>query len=83
MGEIQLALQRGVSREGGATILPVILADADVPPLLREFPWIDLRDGNVENAVGQLVRRLERGRPVRPARPEHRGVRELARWRAW
>jgi hypothetical protein len=61
MQEVQLALQRGVSREGGANILPVFLADADVPPLLRQFQWIDLRDGNVEKAVGQLVGAIKAG----------------------
>jgi hypothetical protein len=53
--ELQVALHRQVSGEGGAVILPVILADADVPPLLRQFQWIDLRSGNIEKGVGQLV----------------------------
>jgi len=53
--EVQIALHRQVSGEGGAVILPVILEDADVPPLLRQFQWIDLRTGNVEIGVHQLV----------------------------
>jgi nucleotide-binding universal stress UspA family protein len=56
--EINLALHRQVSGEGGAGILPVVLAgavEADVPPLLRQFQWIDLRDGDVDKAVSQLV----------------------------
>jgi len=53
--ELQIALHRQVSGEGGAVILPVILADADVPPLLRQFQWVDLRGGNIEKGVGQLV----------------------------
>jgi hypothetical protein len=53
--ELQVALHRQVSGEGGAVILPVILADADVPPLLRQFQWIDLRGGNVDEAIRQLV----------------------------
>ena len=53
--ELQVALHRQVSGEGGAVILPVILADADVPPLLRQFQWIDLRGGDIEKGVGQLV----------------------------
>ena len=53
--ELQVALHRQVSGEGGAVILPVILADADVPPLLRQYQWIDLRGGNVEKGVRQLV----------------------------
>lgn len=53
--ELQIALHRQVSGEGGAVILPVILEDADVPPLLRQYQWIDLRGGNVEEGVRQLV----------------------------
>lgn len=53
--ELQIALHRKVSGEGGAIILPVILADADVPPLLRQYHWLDLREGNVEEGVSQLV----------------------------
>ena len=53
--EIQVALHRQVTGEGGAVIIPVILADADVPPLLRQYQWIDLRGGNVEKGVRQLV----------------------------
>ena len=53
--ELQLALHRQVSGEGGAVILPIILQDADVPPLLRQYQWIDLRDGNVERGVRELV----------------------------
>jgi hypothetical protein len=56
--ELRIALHRQMSGEGGAIILPVILADvadATVPPLLKDFRWVDLRDGDVEKAVGQLV----------------------------
>lgn len=56
--ELQVALHRQVSGEGGAIILPVILEDADVPPLLRQFQWIDLRDGNVEGGVNLLVKAI-------------------------
>lgn len=53
--ELRVALHRQVSGEGGAVILPVILEDADVPPLLRQYQWIDLRGGDIEKGVGQLV----------------------------
>ena len=53
--ELKVALSRQVSGEGGAVILPVILEDADVPPLLRQFQWVDVRGGNIERGVGQLV----------------------------
>jgi hypothetical protein len=53
--ELQVALHRQVSGEGGAVILPVLLDDADVPPLLRQYQWIDLRDGDIKKGVSQLV----------------------------
>ena len=53
--ELQIALHRQVSGEGGAVIIPVILEDADVPPLLRQYQWLDLRGGNVEQGVRKLV----------------------------
>jgi hypothetical protein len=44
------------------------LADADVPPLLRQFQWIDLRGGDVEKGVSAIevvrVRITEAGRRV-------------------
>jgi hypothetical protein len=51
--EMQIALHRQVSGEGGATILPILLADAD--PLLRTRQWVDLRGGNFEKGVAQLI----------------------------
>ncbi len=53
--ELQVAFHRQVSGEGGAAILPVLLQDADVPPLLRQFQWLDMRGNNIEKGVGQLV----------------------------
>ena len=53
--ELQIALHRQVSGEGGAVILPVLLQDADVPPLLRQFQWVDLRSGDVDKGVRELV----------------------------
>ncbi len=53
--ELQVALHRQLSGEGGAVVLPVILEDADVPPLLRQYQWIDLRGGNVEKGIRQLL----------------------------
>jgi hypothetical protein len=53
--ELQVALHRQVSGEGGAVVIPVILADADVPPLLRQFQWVDLRGGDIEQGVAKLI----------------------------
>jgi TIR domain len=75
--ELRIALHRQVCGEGGAMILPIILADvpdSDLPPLLRQFQWVDLRDRDVEKAVGQLVGAIhhwsakrDRRRPAWPA----------------
>ena len=65
--EVQIALARRLSGEGGAIILPIVLADADVPPLLRQFQWHDLRGGDVEKIVGQLVNTIRHSSANRPA----------------
>jgi hypothetical protein len=51
----QLALHGEFADNSGALILQVILADADVPPLLRQFQGIDLRGGDIEKAVSQSL----------------------------
>jgi hypothetical protein len=53
--ELGLALHRQLSSEGGAVLLPVILEDADVPPLLRQFHWIDVRGGDIRKGVESLL----------------------------
>ena len=58
--ELQIALHRRLSGEGGAAILPVILEDTDVPPLLRQYHWIDLRTGGLERGIEQLVDAMRR-----------------------
>lgn len=56
--ELKFALHGQVSGEGGAVILPVTIEDADVPPLLRNFQWLDVRSGNIEKGVEQLVDKI-------------------------
>jgi hypothetical protein len=51
---LQIALHRQISRKN-VFIIPVLLADADVPPLLRSIQWLDMRDGNVDSAVKRLI----------------------------
>jgi hypothetical protein len=60
--ELQVALHRQVSGEGGAVILPILLQNADVPPLLRQYQWLDLRGGDIEEGVRQLVEAIQYGR---------------------
>ena len=60
--ELQVALHRQVSGEGGAGIVPVILEDtddADLPPLLRQYSWIDLRGPDIEEGVRLIVKAIQ------------------------
>jgi len=56
--ELQIALHRQFS-EKNMSIIPVLLADADVPPLLRSIQWLDMRDRNVNVAVKRLAEAIE------------------------
>lgn len=56
--ELQIALHRQFS-EKNMFIIPVLLADADVPPLLRSIQWLDMRDRNVDVAVKRLAEVIE------------------------
>jgi hypothetical protein len=58
--ELQIALSRQISGEGGPVILPILLEDAEVPPLLKSIQWLDMRDGDVEKGVGNLLRTIRR-----------------------
>lgn len=55
MHTLQVALHRQVSGERGGAILPVLLRDADVPPLLRNMQYVDLRGGNIEKGIVMLT----------------------------
>jgi hypothetical protein len=58
--ELEVALYRQLSGEGGAHVVAVILEDADVPPLLRQFRWLNLRGGDIEQGVATLVEEVRR-----------------------
>jgi hypothetical protein len=53
--EWMIAMLRQMSGERGARILPVLLEKADVPPLLRQFQWLDMRDKNYHIGIQKLV----------------------------
>ena len=57
--ELQIALHRHVSGEGGAVILPILLEPAEVPPLLRDFQWLDMTDGDVGKAAKRILETIE------------------------
>jgi DNA-binding Lrp family transcriptional regulator len=53
--ELNVALTRQVSGEGGAVLLPILLEDVELPPLLRSVAYLDLRDRNTERATRLLA----------------------------
>jgi len=57
--ELNVALTRQVSGEGGAILLPILLEDVDLPPLLRSVAYLDLRDGNTERAARLLTHTVQ------------------------
>ncbi len=76
--ELQIALNRQVSGEHGAVLLPVLLERAEVPPLLRQIKWLNMTDGNVAHAVNELVdlvRHYSRPKHISQiSKPSERGV---------
>ncbi len=57
--------------EGKLRLIPVLLADADMPPLLASRVWVDLRSADgpeYEKAVRKLVALLKGERPAPPPR---------------
>lgn len=56
--ELNVMMARRISGEGGAMILPILLEDASIPPLLRDVKYLDLRGGDVGNGVKELLRAI-------------------------
>jgi hypothetical protein len=55
MQQLDLAVARAVAPSATLSIIPVLLEDVDVPPLLRSVRYIDLREGDVSRAVVALT----------------------------
>lgn len=56
--ELQIALHRQVSGERGAVLLPILLEQTEVPPLLRDIQWLDMTDKDVERGISNLVKTI-------------------------
>ncbi len=52
--ELNAAISKQVSEDRGAVVLPVLLDDVEIPALLRDVMYLDMRDGD----VGRGIRRL-------------------------
>jgi len=53
--EIDIAISKRLSQSGGAIILPVLLEDVEIPPLLRDVKYLDLRSGTVTKGVEMIA----------------------------
>jgi septum formation topological specificity factor MinE len=58
--ELDIVISRRLSKPRNALILPVLLEDVEVPALLRDVKYLDLRDGNVSRTISDLVKIINR-----------------------
>jgi hypothetical protein len=56
--ELNIVISRRLSKRPSAVILPILLEDVEVPALLRDVKYLDLRDGNVSRAVSDLIKAI-------------------------
>lgn len=57
--ELNAMMLRRLEQRGGAVVLPIRLDDAEVPALLRDVMYLDLRDGDVPKAVAKMLEAIE------------------------
>jgi hypothetical protein len=53
--ELNVAMSRQISGGRGASVLPVLLEDVELPPLLRSVVYLDLRNRDIQSAVQKFV----------------------------
>ncbi len=58
--ELNAAMSWQISGQGQAILLPILLDDVEIPPLLRDVVYLDLRDGNVGRATDQLIETIHK-----------------------
>lgn len=56
--ELNIVISRRLSKRRSAVILPILLEDVEVPALLRDVKYLDLRDGNISRAVTDLIKAI-------------------------
>ena len=52
--ELDVMISRRLSKRGSAVIIPILLEDVEVPALLRDVQYLDMRDGNIDRAINNL-----------------------------
>ncbi len=59
--ELSIVTAERLSAHGkGPIVIPILLDDVDLPPVLRDVKYIDLRSGNVSQAAAEFSRALGR-----------------------
>lgn len=58
--ELNVAISRQVSADRGAVILPILLEEVEIPSLLRDVMYLDMRDGNIGLGVKKLISAISR-----------------------
>jgi TIR domain/Domain of unknown function (DUF4062) len=53
--ELNVMMARRLSGKGGAVILPILLEDVEVPAILKDVKYLDLRNGDVDRGVKELL----------------------------
>lgn len=66
--ELGAALQRRLADPQGPVIIPVLLDDSPVPPLLRDVMYLDLRDRDIADGASSLIEAVRRQEVDRAAR---------------
>jgi hypothetical protein len=59
--ELDFAMSRQVFGKR-VRLLPILLDDTDMPPLLRTIQYLDLRDGDADRAIKLLIDVLQKSR---------------------
>lgn len=52
--ELDVMISRRLSKRGSAVIIPILLEDVEVPALLRDVQYLDMKDGNIDRAINNL-----------------------------
>lgn len=60
--ELNAAISRQISGDRRAVVLPILLEDAEIPALLKDVMYLDLRDGDIDLGVKKLLASIERHR---------------------
>jgi hypothetical protein len=58
--ELNAAISRQASGERGAVVIPILLDDAEIPALLRDVMYLDMRAGDVQKGIDKLVASIRR-----------------------